>query len=42
MSAGFMNSDGCSEKPPNSSHRVAPLAWWPNNGGAIAVLMATP
>ena len=32
--AGFMNSDGCREKPPNSTQRVAPLASWPRNGRA--------
>jgi hypothetical protein len=37
--AGFMNSDGCRVKPPNSSQRVAPLALWPMNGRMI--MMAT-
>ena len=35
-----MNSDGCSEKPPNSSQRVAPLALWPMIGRAIITAMA--
>ncbi len=38
--AGFMNSDGCSEKPPNSSQRVAPLALWPMIGRAIMTRIA--
>ena len=40
ISAGFMNSDGCREKPPNSSQRVAPLAWWPASGRAIMIATA--
>ena len=37
ISAGFMNSDGCSEKPPKAIHRAAPLAEWPSTGSAIMI-----
>ncbi len=42
ISAGFMNSDGCSEKPPSWNQRAAPLAEWPTTGRAIISRMVTP
>ena len=42
ISAGFMNSLGCSEKPPKAIQRAAPLAEWPSTGSAIITrIMAT-
>jgi hypothetical protein len=38
--AGFMNSEGCSEKPPSSIQRVAPLALCPRKGKATMIAMA--
>ena len=39
--AGFMNSDGCKEKPANDSQRSAPLAACPMNGSAIMIRIET-
>ena len=39
--AGFMNSDGCREKPPNCTQRSAPLAAWPMKGRTHMMAMAT-
>ncbi len=41
ISAGFMNSDGCSDRPANWNHRAAPLALWPTNGRASIISMVT-